>query len=143
MAAVQPALIIMPAISLGLILGIYEALVIHRDVTIPTHRFGHMTHALLLSVLFVFISMNVPLVYSMAPALKAIPLLGNVIAVQVLVGLIAAVKIHGVSAALKTTGMMSAGMAETWFHSILIGGLIIAAPYIYPVVAPMLPLWMK
>ena len=50
----EAQLVIMPSIALGLIIGIYEALVIHRDVTIPTHRFGHMIHALILSIVFVF-----------------------------------------------------------------------------------------
>ncbi len=36
--------------DLGIIIGAYEAIVIHRDVTIPTHRFGHMAHAFILSI---------------------------------------------------------------------------------------------
>jgi hypothetical protein len=140
-----PTVIIFPAIAIGLAIGIYEALVLHRDVTIPTHRFGHMLHALILAVIFVFISMNVAYVHSLIPALKSIPVLKYPIAVQIAVGLIAVIKIHGVSAALKSTGMSSHGMSETWIHSLIIGVLIVAAPYAYMFIAPSLPLpaWMK
>jgi len=136
-------IIVLPAIFAGLIIGLYEAIIIHRDVTIPTHRFGHMIHALVLSVLFVFVNMNVPFVYSLFPALKGIAVIGTPIFFQIIIGLIAMIKIHGVSKALQSSGMSSAGMAETWFHSLLIGSLIVALPYIYPFVAPSLPSWMK
>lgn len=136
-------IIILPAIFAGLIIGLYEAILIHRDVTIPTHRFGHMIHAVILSLLFVFVNMNVAFVYSLFPALKNVAVIGTPIFLQIIVGLIAMIKIHGVSKALKSAGMSTAGMAETWFHSILIGALIVALPYIYPFIAPMLPSWMK
>jgi hypothetical protein len=139
---VAPALIIGPSLALGVIIGAYEAIIIHRDVTVPTHRFGHMTHAFLLAILFVFCTMNAQFVLDLIPALQAIPVLGTAIGLQIAVGLIAAVKIHGVSRAIKTGGG-GAGLGETWFHSILIGALIVAAPYAYPVVEPMLPDWIK
>jgi hypothetical protein len=138
-----PTVIILPAIAIGLAIGIYEALVLHRDVTIPTHRFGHMIHALILSVVFVFISMNVKFVHSLIPGLQSIPFLKEVLVFQIAVGLIAIIKIHGVSAALKSTGMASHGMSETWIHSLVIGALIVAAPYIYPFIAPTLPAWIR
>ncbi len=134
--------IIGPALALGTIIGAYEALIIHRDVSIATHRFGHTLHAFILSILFVFATMNTEFVLEVIPAIAAIPLLGNVIALQIAVGLLAAIKIHGVSKALQSGGS-GLGLGETWFHSILIGALIIAAPYAYPVVEPLLPSWVK
>jgi len=139
---VTPALIIGPAIALGALIGAYEALVIHRDVTVLAHRFGHTAHAFILSITFVFCTMNTEFVLRLIPALKTIPLIGTAIGIQIIIGLIAAFKIHGVSQALKTGGG-GPGLGETWFHSILIGALIIAAPYAYPVVAPILPSWIK
>jgi protein gp37 len=136
-------MIIMPAIAMGLIIGIYEALVVHRDVTIPTHRFGHMAHALILSVVFVFVSMNGTFVYSSIPALAKIPLIGNLIVFRIAIGLIAAIKIHATSLAIKGTVGSTRGMGETWVHSLLIGGLVAGAPYLYPLVSPMLPGWLK
>ncbi len=137
-----PILIIGPSLALGAIIGAYEAIVIHRDVSVPTHRFGHMIHAFLLSILFVFCSMNAQYVLNLIPALANIPVLGTAIGLQIAVGLIAAIKIHGVSKAIKSGGG-GAGLGETWFHSILIGALIIGAPYAYPIVGPMLPDWLK
>ena len=86
--------------------------------------------------------MNAQFVLDLIPALAAIPVLGTTIGLQIAIGLIAAIKIHGVSQAIKTGGG-GAGLGETWFHSILIGALIVAAPYAYPVVEPMLPDWIK
>ena len=136
------ALIIGPALALGFIIGAYEAIIIHRDVTVPTHRFGHMIHALLLAILFVFVTMNVEFVLANIPFLTTIPLLGTALGLRIAVGLLAAIKIHGVSRALKTS-VAGRGLGETWFHSILIGALIVAAPYIYPAVEQILPEWIK
>ncbi len=135
------ALMFGPPIALGIIIGIYEILIIHRDVTVPTHRFGHGTHALILAVLFTLATMNASFVLGLIPALKGIPLIGTALGLQIALGLIAAVKIHGVSRVVRTTGMTGRGLAETWFHSLLVGGLIVAAPYIYPFIAPILPNW--
>lgn len=134
--------IIGPAIALGLIIGAYEALVIHRDVKVPTHRFSHMIHALILSIAFVFAAMNTEWVLNMIPALQAIPVLGTVLGARIAIGLIAAIKIHGVSQAVKGAGG-GPGLGETWFHSVLVGALITAAPYAYPVLEPMIPSWLK
>lgn len=136
-------MIILPAVAMGLIIGIYEALVVHRDVTIPTHRFGHAAHALILSIVFVFVSMNAEFVYSAIPQLAKIPLLGNVIVFRAIVGLIAMIKIHATSLAIRGTVGTTRGMGETWFHSLLIGGLVAVSPYLYPVVKPLLPTWLK
>lgn len=133
--------IIGPSIALGLIIGVYEALVIHRDVQVPTHRMGHMIHALILAIAFVFASMNTEFVLNLIPALQAIPVLGTVLGARIALGLIAVIKIHAVSQAIKSGG--GPGMGETWFHSILIGALITAAPYAFPLLEPMLPDWIK
>ncbi|MBD3204661.1 hypothetical protein GF327_10300, partial [Candidatus Woesearchaeota archaeon] len=38
-------IIIIPALVIGGLIGLYEAILLHRDVTVPTHRFGHTVHA--------------------------------------------------------------------------------------------------
>ena len=134
------ALIIGPSIALGLIIGIYEALVIRRDVQIASHKMGHSLHAIILSIAFVFGTMNAQFVLNLIPQLQAIPVLGSALGVHIILGLIAAIKIHAVSLAFPGMSSGSAtGMGETWFHSILIGALIVAAPYAYPLVEPMIP----
>ncbi|MEM3154542.1 MAG: hypothetical protein QW165_03205 [Candidatus Woesearchaeota archaeon] len=138
-----PVLIIGPSLALGILIGAYEAIILHRDVTVPTHRFGHMIHAFILSLIFVFCSMNAQFVLDLIPALRNIYVIGTPLGLQIIVGLIAAIKIHGVSRALKSSAGGGAGLGETWFHSILVGALIIAAPYAYPVLEPILPDWIK
>ena len=139
---VEASLILGPSLALGLIIGIYEALVIHRDVTVPTHRFGHMIHAIVLSIVFVFASMNVDFVFGLIPGLTSIPLLGSPLIFRIVLGLVAAIKVHAVSRVIKSSvGGGGSGLGETWFHSLLIGALIVAAPYAYPALAPALPSW--
>ena len=138
---VQPALMFIPPIVAGLVIGIYEILLIHRDVTIPTHRFGHGLHAVIIAVIAAFAVFNVPFVFNIFPQLAAIPYLGTVLGFRILIGLIMMGKIHGVSAALKGAGMASHGMKETWMHSLIVAALVIVAPYMWPFLAPFIPKW--
>jgi len=136
------ALIIIPALFLGLIIGIYEAVLLHRDVAVPTHRFGHMLHALVYAVIAVFATMNVAFV---AQSLSFLPaLLQKPIVLQAAIGVITMIKIHGSSAAIRgSIGGGSVGMKETWIHSLIISGLVVAAPYIWIVLGPMMPSWLQ
>ena len=134
--------IIGPALALGLIIGAYEYIVLARDVQIKSHKLTHGIQAVILSIVFVFATMNTDFVLTVIPALQSIPVLGTVLGAQIAIGLIAAIKIHGASQALKTGGG-GPGTGETWFHSILIGALIVAAPYAYPAIEPALPSWIK
>lgn len=136
-------LIIGPAIVLGLAIGIYESILLHRDVQVRAHRFGHTLHALILSIIFVFCTMNVDFVLTVIPALATVPFLGNALGFRIALGLIAAGKIHATSKAIQSGGVSSVGLGETWFHSILVGGLIVAAPYAYPFVKPAIPAWLQ
>ncbi|MDP6294198.1 MAG: hypothetical protein QGG83_05550, partial [Candidatus Woesearchaeota archaeon] len=113
-------IIIGPSIALGLAIGIYEATLMHRDVQVKAHRFGHTIHALVLSVVFVFATMNVDFMLSVIPQIASIPVLGNPHVFRVIIGLIAAIKIHGTSKAIQGAGSASVGLGETWFHSILV-----------------------
>ena len=144
MAAEAAALIIKPAIAFGLIIGAYEAILLHRDVSVPAHRFGHTLHALGFALLFTFITMNTEWFLSVVPAIASIPLLGNVHVLRVAVGLIAILKIHGASAAIQgSSGGSSVGLAEKWSHSLVVGALIVGAPYLYPLIQDMLPAFLR
>ncbi len=136
-------LLILPPIILGLTIGLYEAILIHRDVAVPTHRFAHMAHALFLAVLAVFITMNTAFVIK----LVGIPQIGfpggTVLLVQIIAGLFMMFKIHAVSNVLQGAGMSTAGTAETWTHSLVVAIFIIAAPYAWPYIATIFPSWMQ
>jgi len=135
------ALIIIPALFLGLIIGIYEAVLLHRDVAVPSHRFGHMLHALVYAVIAVFATMNIAFV---AKSLTFLPaFLQSPLVLQGMIGIITMIKIHGSSAAIRGSVGGSVGMKETWVHSFVIAGLVVAAPYIWMFLGPMMPSWLQ
>ncbi|MBW2968606.1 hypothetical protein KY314_00615 [Candidatus Woesearchaeota archaeon] len=137
-------IIIIPALVVGAVIGLYESILLHRDVTVPTHRFGHTLHAFVYAIIAVFITMNTGFVYSTFSFLHQVPFLEHAIVFQIAIGLITVVKIHGTSYAIRSRfGMASTGMAETWTHALLVGALVVAAPYAWPFIEPMLPAWLK
>lgn len=143
MLAVEQQLLILPSIVLGLAIGIYEAVLIHRDVTVPTHRFGHTLHAIGIAVVATFCTMNTQFVVSKVPAIQNLGFFSNVIVLQVIIGLVMLVKIHASSKAIQgSVGGMSVGLAETWTHSLIVAALVIAAPYAWPLLAPVMPAWL-
>ncbi len=143
MAEAAAAFMVVPPIIAGIIIGIYEIILVHRDVSVPTHRFGHSIHAVVYAVIACFVTMNSPWVLANFSFLNSIPLM-SALTLQILVGVITMIKIHGVSAAIKASGMgLSVGLRETWFHSAMVAVLVVAAPYVWPFVAPVLPSWAK
>jgi hypothetical protein len=133
--------LVVPPLLLGAIIGLYEIILLHRDVTVPTHRFGHGIHAIVFAIIATFATMNTPWVLETFAFLQGIPFMQPIV-FQIAIGLIAMLKIHGVSAAIKTSvGGVSVGLRETWFHSALVGALIVAAPYVWPLISPALPEW--
>lgn len=134
---------LVPPLILGAIIGIYEIILLHRDVTIPTHRFGHGVHAIVFAIIATFATMNTQWVFEMFAFLEGVPFMSPLV-FQIAVGLIAMLKIHGVSAAIKTSiGGISVGLRETWAHSFVIGALIVLAPYVWPLIEPVMPEWAK
>jgi len=129
-------LVILPAVYLGLVIGLYEAILLHRDVSIPAHRFGHMIHALIFSVVAVFATMNVDFVFGSIPSLSNIMYIGNPLVFRILIGIIVMIKIHTISAVAPGMAGASIGLKEKWSHSFIIAGLIIAAYYIWPYIEP-------
>jgi len=138
-----PALIIMPAIVSGIVIGLYEIILVHRDVQVASHRTMHGIHGLVIAVIAAFAVFNVPFIHQLFPALAKIPLIGNEVIFRIAIGLIMMIKIHTASAAIKSSVGSSQGLAETWTHSAMVAALVIAAPYVYPFLAPMLPKWMR
>jgi hypothetical protein len=141
-AAEAAAFVIKPAIALGLLIGVYEFILLSRDVSVPTHKFGHGIQAIVLSTLFTLITMNTQWFIDNFAFVQGIPLLNNVHILRAVVGLIAVIKIHAASAAIKGGGG-SVGLAEKWSHSLIVGALIVAAPYVYPAVKHLLPAFLQ
>ena len=132
--------IIGPALLYGLIIALYEIVIVHRDVKNTTHRFMHTIHAVILSCVFVLCTMNSQLIFQIVPILYKIPFAAPIM-LQVFVGLLAAIKIHAISKVSKL-GFNAKGLSETWLHSILVGVLVTTVPYVHLILKPFLPNWL-
>ena len=137
-------LLIRPVLAIGLIIGLYELFAIHADMSFRgSHWFGHGIHATVLAVIAVFITMNTE--YFLAATglgVTGIPLITNPLVIRAIVGLFMIIKVHAVSA-IGGTRLASAGLAEKWSHSLIVGVLIATAPYIWMLVGPALPAWLQ
>jgi hypothetical protein len=136
------AFVLKPAIIAGLVIGLYESITLMKDVQVPQHKFGHAFHSLIFALVATFASFNVDWVIGIIPGLSTIPVLSSAIAIRVAIGLIVAIKVHSISRATKA-GAGLPGLSETWFHTFFLGALVAAAPYLWVLIAPALPLWLK
>lgn len=131
-------IVLVPTLLMGLIIGLLEVFFVHSDET-GMGWFMHGLHALPFTMLFVFVSMNISFVFSLLNL--AITEVWYVdLGVRIAIGIIAMIKIAGAAAIVGRVG-------EKWYHTIIIGALIIVAPYIWdfvgPMVTPMLPSWIQ
>jgi len=141
--AVEQGLILLPVVGLGIILGLYELILIHRDESFRgSHWFGHGLHAVLFMWAALFIVLNTEYFLQVSGLLeKDWPLISNVWVVRAAVGLILNIKMHVTSAVAK--GRLAArGMAEHWTHTTIISVLVVVAPLYWPLLEPFLPSWM-
>ena len=129
-------LLLLPAVYLGVIIGLYEIFVFQRDVQVPVHKFNHAVQAFIVTIILTFISMNIDWVLATFSVLKTIPYIQNALILRIIIGLIAVIKIHAISAAVSGKAGSSIGMKEKWSHSLIIGILIIGAPYAWPFISP-------
>lgn len=136
--------ILWPAVAIGIVIALYELIAIHSDMNFRgSHWFGHGLHAGILAVIAVIITMNTAWFLDISGlGAKGIPLLSNVHVLRGVVGLFMVIKIHAVSS-IGGTRFASAGLAEKWSHSLIIGILIAGVPYIYPFIEPIFPNWLK
>lgn len=111
-------LVIVPVIVIGLLLSILELIFVHQDEA-GMGWLKHGLHALPVMFVFIFISMNIPLV------LKMIGWHENIwidIGIRVVVGIIAMIKISAAAAVAGRVG-------EKLPHTFIIGALIMIAPF--------------
>lgn len=133
-------LIILPIIPLGIIIGLYELIAIHGDMSFRgSHWFGHGLHSIIFIWIALFITMNTEYFLEATNLINTgWPLISNVLAVRIAAGLILNLKIHATSALAK--GRLAArGLAEHWTHTLIVSALVVVAPYLWPVFEPMVP----
>ena len=134
-----------PIIVLGIVLGLYELILIHRDESFRgSHWFGHGIHAVVFMIVALFFIFNTEYFLTITGlGDTGWPLISNPWVVRVIIGLILNIKMHAVSAVVKggLRGSISGGMAEHWAHTTIVSVLIIVAPLYWPVIAQFLPEW--
>ncbi|RJQ16956.1 hypothetical protein C4573_02750 [Candidatus Woesearchaeota archaeon] len=111
---------ILPPLVIGVILGIVELSFVHADER-GMSWLTHGLHAIPVMFIFIFISMNITWALSLANLHNT---LWISIGVRALIGIIAMVKIGSAAAIAGRVG-------EKKFHVLIIGLLVIAAPYIW------------
>ncbi|HIH14917.1 MAG TPA: hypothetical protein HA360_00525 [Nanoarchaeota archaeon] len=134
------ALLILPPIAMGIIIGTYELFLIHRDENYSgSHWFGHGLHTFIPIIIGLLISFNVPLFLGMFG--DSLPLwLQNEVYIRLAIALIIAIKVRAVSAVVP--GAAGRGMKEGWIHTLVIGTAVAIAPYAWPFIQPFAPSWL-
>lgn len=127
---------IVASLVMGAIIGLIELFFVHADER-GLGWVSHGLHALPVAMVLTFIAMHIHLVYPYLPGLKD----GNVaidVGLRVVLGLIATFKVKAAAAVIQ--GHNSVG--EKLGHAFIVGALIAASPYIYVLIAPVLPVWL-
>ena len=139
-AAETQTLLILPPIAMGIIIGIYELVLIHRDENYSgSHWLGHGLHTFIPLIVGLLISFNVPLFLSMFG--DSLPVwIQNEIYIRLAIALIIAIKVRAVSAVVP--GAVGRGMKEGWIHTLVVGVLVAIAPYVWPFLSPFAPAWL-
>ena len=133
---VLEGIVLVPALVMGIIIGLVEVFFVHED-EVGMGWLMHAMHALPFTMFFVFVSMNITFAFS----LLNLGITENMwvdIGIRAVIGIIAMIKIGAAAAIVGRVG-------EKWYHTIAIGLLIIAAPYVWmfagPSISPLLPSW--
>ena len=114
------ALVIVPVIVIGIVLGLLEMIFVHQDEA-GMGWMKHGFHALPTMFVFIFIAMNITWVESLLGWQDKLWL---TIGIRVLIGIIAAVKIKGAAAVAGRVG-------ENWPHVLILATLVVVAPFIW------------
>lgn len=146
MAEVTQILLIKPALVLGIILGLYELIAIHADMNFRgSHWLGHGLHAIVFMMIALFAVMNTGYFLEVTGlAARNIPFISSPLLVRIAIGVILNFKIHATSAIARGGARLAArGLAEHWTHTLIVSALVVAAPYYWPVIAGILPVWLQ
>jgi len=130
------SLVLIPALVMGLAIGLLALLFVHND-EIGMNWLLHGLHALPIMMIFIFASMNI----SYVAGLVNFDLAANFwvdLGIRIAIGILAMVKIAGSAAIAK-----GSRVGEKWYHVLIIGILIIGAPYIWEVIAPYMPAFLQ
>lgn len=126
-----PFLIVAP-IVIGLVISIVELIFVHADES-GLGWLSHGLHAVPTTLIFTFISMNSQLVLAQ-DFMSWMPAWLGMYAIPVIIGLVAAIKVKAAAAIAR-----GGSVGEKMWHALVIGALIAAAPFVYPLVESFIP----
>ena len=124
-------IILLPALIIGCILALIEMIFVHSD-EIGMGWFMHGLHAVPFTILFVFINMNVTWALAFMPG-KLTASFWVVLGVRAGIAIIGMLKISAAAAIAGRVG-------ERFHHTLIIGALIFAIPYIWDLIGPSMPI---
>jgi len=129
------ALEIIAPLIMGVIAGIIDIGFMIKDLSGDAKStIGHGVGAMTYLIAFSFIAFNIELATNSGYLPKFFQ---NQIAVLIILALITAAVVHAKSAVFaKSRGP---GTHETWLHSIILGVLVAASPFIWPLIEGYLP----
>ena len=113
-------LIIMPAIIVGLILGLIELFFVHQDEG-GMGWLAHGLHAIPVMIILIFISMNLDWAFGLIGIKNSMLL---TLGARILLGIIAIIKIQAAAAIAGRVG-------ERMIHTLIIAILVVLAPYLW------------
>lgn len=131
MAVEAPVFVIMPALLVGGILGLIELFFVHAD-EIGMGWFMHGLHALPFTMFFTFASMNVSWVLGFFPG-GITETIWVDMGVRLAIAIVGMIKIAGAAAIAGRVG-------ERFYHVLIMGALVFAAPYVWMLIGPFIPL---
>jgi hypothetical protein len=125
----QTGLIIIPALVIGLIVGILEIIFLYKDV--PGKWVSHGFHAFIFAIFFVFVNMNVEYIINLFGWSLPFP----VYYIYLGIALIAFIKVYGTVIIKKpaevTESTKKVNVSGRILHTLIISLLIAASPYIW------------
>ncbi len=135
-------LILLPIIPIAIIIGLYELIAIHSDMSFRgSHWFGHGLSAIVVIAIGLFITMNTE--YFIEAVGITYPYVSNPLILRLLIGVVINLKIHAQSSLARGGGGLAArGLAEHWTHTLIVSALVVVAPYVWPLVAGLVPIWL-
>ena len=133
-------LLLLPIVPLAIVIGLYELISIHSDMSFRgSHWFGHGMASIVSIAIALFITMNTE--YFIEATGITYPYLSNPLILRVAVGVILNLKIHAQSSLARGGGLAARGLAEHWAHTLIVSALVVIAPYLWPAIAPIIPYW--
>ena len=133
MAGEAFTILIAAPLVVGLVISLIEIFFVMQDEG-GMHPLSHGIHAVPTCLLFTFISMNVPAVMSLA-FMSWMPDWLAGVGIPIIIGLVATIKVKAAAAIVGGHG----SVGEKFWHAAVIGALIAAAPFVWPLIADTLP----